>query len=80
MGCERCEDWQRQGLSASCPACDMAMFSDEHIAWYKTNKEKLAIAIKALRRISSGLTTDQTQVERMTKREADEALKEIESL
>jgi len=21
MGCERCEDWQRQGLSSTCPAC-----------------------------------------------------------
>jgi len=23
-GCKRCEDWERQGLSATCPACDMA--------------------------------------------------------
>lgn len=24
MSCERCKDWQDQGLSDTCPSCDMA--------------------------------------------------------
>lgn len=46
---------------------------------YQDLKKKLDIATQSLRKISSGLTTQQEMVERMTKREADEALKEIET-
>lgn len=28
-GCERCKEWQEQGLSSTCPACDMIEEEEE---------------------------------------------------
>lgn len=30
--CGRCKDWERQGLSATCPACDIATLSKRDLA------------------------------------------------